>query len=325
MELKHIPSPTEQRKDLLANQRILNEWNSEVLSPEDQAERDAMQQHYDNELILIKEIQPDIFRGSDPTIVALSAQYQAAVNRRKSLEDRNESLLPVSQYGRRLRPSGTQNGFMTTSPGYRVETFVDRLEDDQRDLLEQFAEDLMSPDGINEFSSEVSTPKEVAELLGVSENEARKSFGMLRSIQDGYDGSGHLEFRVFDLSKKKASKNNEVIEIILPPSNKTGQESGIKITNYLGRVHFNADGKPVSIVLDVVPPVRGNAAYVIRGDDGRLDGYEQNLGSKIALRQNGARQVMHVSSGMKGVINRINKALTMPFGEFLDKKNYRLS
>jgi hypothetical protein len=215
--------------------------------------------------------------------------------------------------------------------GYSEDSVYNRLTPEQREFINDFYTSLLNPETINEVSEEVHSAKEAAERLGLTESEVRPAYGMLEAIEDGFvEGDGRIEFRAFDLSKREASEDggedsDDDSDSSDRKSSAGGGLSGLIADKYIGRVRYNSENVAISLVLDVVPPLYGNAVYVTRNDDGRLGDVEEMFDrkiSKVELRAGGSRSLPHTRSGEAGLLKRINKALTMPYEHFLDKKNY---
>jgi hypothetical protein len=200
--------------------------------------------------------------------------------------------------------------------------FQTHFDEAGRERLNEIYTGLLSPEIIDEFAEQVHSQKDAADKLGISEKDVEQAYGMLSAIEDGFvEGDGRIEFVVLDLSKDKVSGGES-----------GGQEGLDRVAGlgsfidkkYLGRVRYSAENSRLSIVLDIVPPEPNNAAFIRRGDDGRLDTESYMPKTKAEAHKLDGRKLLHTKTGEAGLLKRINKALTMPFDQFLDKENYRL-
>lgn len=201
-------------------------------------------------------------------------------------------------------------------------TIYNRITDDEKRDVDSLMQDLLNPKLLGKVAQPAPSPQEAANNLGLEVKDVERAYGLLSSIHDDILDGDSVEYITVNLDKsvvdkpanKKEDENEEGESI-----NTGATTSGDSTNKYIGRVRKDSDDLILSIVLDVVPPQYGNAIYIMRGDGGRFDkdGSDLDLTSKVAIRSTGARRVYHVNSE-SSVLDRVHKALKMPFDDFFD-------
>lgn len=306
------PSPSKKLNDLFEQQGTLlamREADSDINDPVVDRDYRELTVGLENEFEKLAKEHPELTQGLNPSSARLQSLLRRMQDNKagKTYDPRTYDLVPSDLASANYGPNTMYSTHFT---------------EEEQERLNEIYTGLLSSEIIDDFAEQVHLQKDAAEKLGIKERDVERAYGMLSAIEDGFtEGDGRIEFVVLDLSKDKVAERES--------SGQTGADrvaglGGLIDKKYLGRVRYSAEGSRLSIVLDIVPPEQNNAAFIRRGDDGRLDTDSYMPKTKAEAHEVDGRRLLHTNSGEAGLLKRINKGLTMPFEDFLNKKNYRL-
>lgn len=297
-------SPLDNLATILSEQKASNDMQAAY--PDDPVDlHNAMKSELSQKAFELFQRESEFFNGINSPLVL--AGRQLAKEYKKTVEE------AVGKY-----PTVAQQELKKARPGWGE--VYNSQSTETREKLDKLYINLLDEEILSNNGVVVESPEEAAKVFGRNLEDVTEAYGLLSSLEEVLNEDDTISFMAISFEEAKQipriSADDDTDE-----SNRgsDGSEAAYVLSeDYMARVRKDAEGKILSLVLDSVPPKESNAAYVLRGDDGRIK--EVDITTKKDLREAGARRVYHTKTGQEGTVKRINRLLAMSFEDFNNLK-----